>query len=71
MGNDESRVSEITTGKAQNINQDSRLPYLHVNIKKTKIMTTEEIQDFNIDKKDLEIVKAFAYFGSVINSNGD
>ena len=42
-----------------------------MNIKKTKIMTTEEIHNFNIDNKDIEIIKCFAYLDSVIKSNGD
>lgn len=38
-------------------------------MKKTKIMTMEEIH--NIENEDIEIVKDFAYHGSVINSSGD
>ena len=37
-------------------------------------MTTEELYNFNIDNKDIEIVKDFIYLGSVINLhqfNGD
>ena len=34
-------------------------------------MTAEEIHNFSIDNKDIEIVEHFAYFGSVINSNRD
>ena len=41
-----------------------------MNIKKTKIMTTKEILNFNINNEDIEIIKGFAYFGSVIDSNG-
>ena len=41
---------------------------LYLNIKKTKIMTTEEICSFNINNEDIEIVKDFAYLGSVINN---
>ena len=36
-----------------------------------KIMTTEEIHSFNTDNEDIEIVKDFAYLGSVNNLNGD
>ena len=42
-----------------------------MNIKKTKIMTTEELHNFNVDSEDIEIVKGFVYLGSVINLNGD
>lgn len=33
------------------------------NTRKTKIMAIEEIHNFNIDNKGIEIVKDFAYFG--------
>lgn len=36
-----------------------------------KIMTTDEIYNFNRDNEDMEIVKDFAYLGPVINSHGD
>ena len=42
-----------------------------MDIKKMKIMTTEEIQNFDMDNEHMEIVKDFAYLGSVINSSGD
>lgn len=38
---------------------------------KTKIMTTEETHNFNIDSEDTEIVKDFTYFDSFINLNGN
>ena len=42
----------------------------HLN-NKTKIMTTEELHNFNVDNEDVEIVKGFVYLGSVINVNRD
>lgn len=42
-----------------------------LNTKRTKIMATEEMHHFNIDNKDIDIVKDFAYVASVINSNRD
>ena len=44
---------------------------LNLNIKKTKIMTTEEIYNFNRNNKDIKIVKDFTSLSSVINSDGD
>ena len=41
---------------------------LHLNLKKTKIMTTKEIHSFNIDNEGIEVVEDFACSGSVINS---
>ena len=43
---------------------------MHLNIKKTKIMTIK-IHNFNMDSKDIEIVKDFTYRGLVISLNGD
>ena len=42
-----------------------------MNIKKTEIMTTQEIYNFEVDNEDIQIVKHFAYLGTVINSNGN
>ena len=36
-----------------------------------KILTTEETQNFITDNRSTEIVKGFAYLGSLINSKGD
>ena len=41
-----------------------------MNIKKTEIMTMEEPHNINIDNEDIEIVRDFVYFVSVINSHG-
>ena len=35
---------------------------LPLNIRKTKIMTTEERQDFNVENEDIEIVKDLSTF---------
>ena len=37
---------------------------------RTKIVSIEEIHNFNIDDEDIQIIKDFAYLGSVINSTG-
>lgn len=42
-----------------------------MNIKKTKIVTIEEMHNCNTDNEDIKSVKYFAFLGSVINSNGD
>ncbi|KAF6384962.1 hypothetical protein mRhiFer1_008823 [Rhinolophus ferrumequinum] len=52
--------------------EESAKAGLYLNIKKTKIMMIEQIHNFNMNNKDIKIVKDFAYSGSVvINSNGD
>lgn len=50
--------------------EESGKTRLHLSIKKTKIMTTEELHDFNIENEDIENVKDFAYYGSDILSGG-
>ena len=44
---------------------------LQLNIKKTKIMTTEELYNFSVDNEEIEIVGGFVSFGSIINPNGE
>ena len=52
--------------------EESAKAGLHANIKKTKLMTTGGIYNFNVDNEDAEIAtKDFAYLDSLINSNGD
>lgn len=51
--------------------KESAKAELNLNIKKTKVMTTEEIHNVNIHNEDTEIVKDFAYPGSVNNSSAD
>ena len=48
------------------------LVYLKIlNIKETKIITTEDIYYFNLDNEDIEIVKDVACLCSVINLSGN
>ncbi|XP_019507170.1 PREDICTED: LOW QUALITY PROTEIN: solute carrier family 7 member 13 [Hipposideros armiger] len=54
-----------------NVKEESAIATLHLNTKKTKVMTTEEIHNFNINNEDVKIVKDFVSLGSVINSNED
>lgn len=42
-----------------------------MNIKKTKIMTTEELHNFHVDNEDIEIMKYFVYLGAVTNLSAD
>ena len=42
-----------------------------MNIKKTKIVTTEKVHNFNTYNEDIEIVENSVYLVSLINSNGD
>ena len=49
------------------VGEESATAGLHVNIKKTKIMTTEENTQPNIDNEDVKIVKDYSSFGSVIH----
>ena len=53
------------------VKKESAKTRLHLNIKRTKITTAEEIHNFNIDNEDIEVIKNFSYLGLIINSNGD
>ena len=41
---------------------------LHLNLKKTKILTTDNINNFMLDGEDIEIVANFSLLGSMINT---
>ena len=43
---------------------------LHLNLTKTKIMTTEELREFKLDNENIEIVDHFNYLGAVFDRNG-
>lgn len=42
-----------------------------MNIKETKVVTTEETYNFDIDNEVIKIVKDFAYLDTAINSKRD
>ena len=44
---------------------------LYQSIKKIKIMTTEELYNFNIVNEETETIEDFLYLGSIINPNED
>ena len=44
---------------------------LYLNVKKTKIRTTEEIYNFNTDNENIKIIKYSPCLSSVIHSKGD
>lgn len=46
------------------VKEENAKPGEHLNIKKTEILTTEEIHDFSIHKGVTEIVQGHAYSGS-------
>ena len=48
---------------AANISESAKAG-LQLNIKKTKIMTTKELQNFNVDNEEIEIMKDCVYLGS-------
>ena len=53
------------------VKEESIKAGLHLYMKKTKIMTAEQSNNFNVNDEDIEIVKDFVYLDSVINLNRD
>lgn len=49
--------------------EDSTKAEMHLNMRREKIMASEEMQNFNIDNKDIKIAKDFDYLVLGINSN--
>lgn len=62
--------SNDVNGLLMKVKEESVKTGLHLDIKKTEIMTTG-LRNFNVDNEDTEIVKSFVYLGSVICLNGD
>jgi hypothetical protein len=44
---------------------------LFLNVKKTKVMATAQINSFKVDNEDIEVVKSFNFLGSTIEQEGD
>ena len=53
------------------VKEESSKTGLHLNTKKAKIMTTEEMYNFNKDNEDIKIFEDVAHTLSVIDSNED
>ncbi|KAF7249349.1 RNA-binding protein 27 [Varanus komodoensis] len=53
------------------VKEESAKAGLQLNIKNTKIMCTEELQNFTVNNEETEIGKDFADLGSVSSTNGD
>ena len=41
------------------------------NLKKTKVMSTQEIREFKVDDEDVEVAEKFVFSGSLINREND
>ena len=52
------------------VKDESEKAGLYLNIKKTKLMTTDNITEFKIDDEHIEIVESFIFLGSHITRNG-
>lgn len=44
---------------------------LHLRIKKTRSMATEDVHNFSTDSEEVQIVRDFAHLLLAVNSNGD
>ena len=52
------------------VKDESEKARLYLNIKKTKLMTTDNITEFKIDDEHIEIVESFIFVGNQITRNG-
>ena len=52
------------------VKHESEKAGLYLNIKKTKLMTTDNITECNIDDEHIEIVESFIFLSSQITRNG-
>ena len=54
-----------------NVKEESEKVGLKLNIQKTKIMASDPITSWQIDRETVEIVADFIFWGSKINADGD
>ena len=53
-----------------NVKEKSAQAGLYLNLKKTKVMSTEEIEEFELDGENIEIVRDFVFLGAKIEDSG-
>ena len=53
-----------------NVKEKSAQARLYLNLKKTKVMSTEEIEEFELDGENIEIVRDFVFLGAKIEDSG-
>ena len=52
------------------VKEKSKATGLYLNIKKTKVMTTEDLDEFKIEDEEVEIVYEFNYLGVLVERVG-
>ena len=52
------------------VKDESETAGLYLSIKKTKLMTTDNVTEFKIDDEHIEIMESFIFLGSQITRNG-
>ena len=52
------------------VQEKSAQAELYLNLKKTKVMSTEEIEEFKLDGEKVEIVRDFVFLGATIEDSG-
>ncbi|GFR98052.1 catenin (Cadherin-associated protein), alpha 3 [Elysia marginata] len=64
-------LAETKEGLQKIFKNDSSVKHgLYLNLKKTNVMATEEITNFNIDNEKVEIVNKFIFLGTKIQNAG-
>ena len=53
------------------VKEESEKANLKFNIQKTKIMASDSITSWQIDRETMETVREFIFFGSKITADGD
>jgi len=52
------------------LKRESEKASLYINIKNTKIMTTDDWDSFEIDREEIEVVRSFTFLGSEVEKEG-
>jgi hypothetical protein len=62
---------EVLKNNIRKLRLESEKAGLYFNIKKTKIMTTENWRSFEVDGEEIEVVSSFCFLGATIDREGD
>ena len=66
LGESKEELLQLVT----NVKEKSAQAGLYLNLKKTKFMSTEEIEEFELDGENIEIVRDFVFLGAKIEDSG-
>ena len=60
----------LSSVSVTSVKEKSAQAGLYLNLKKTKVMSTEEMEEFELDGENVEVVRDFVFLGAKIEDSG-